>query len=537
MSITLSSAPYGYKLPTSAEMAECDHATIKTGIPARQLMERAGRAIFDALVQRVKSGELSKEIVTPHEGIRVAIFSGPGNNGGDGVVVARCFLESGCRPLLVISAAERYSAELLVQLDEFVAKKGEVLLFGRGTPLPMVHRVISERQLQNEIQAALVLIDALLGTAQREAPRGTMQGLVDVLNGASAGRFVAAVDTPTGLNPDSGEVFRPVAADVTFAIELVKRGLVQYPAREWCGEIEALSIGIDCSGLVQFELCVPDRIVKLPQRNPASHKGTFGTVLVLGGSAEMPGAAVLAAHAAIRSGAGKVKKSTFATGGAESWPEIMHLQLPSGVQHFDLALLEGLHPQILASRAVVLGPGIGVRHESAAFVGGVIQFTALHDVPLVLDADALTLIGALPTSLPLAHTVITPHPGEAGRLLGSAAEQVQGDRYRAAQQLAEHTGGVVVLKGAGTIVQGDGPGIVCTAGTPYLATAGAGDVLSGVVAALIAQGLSLFDAAVLGVLAHAQAGERAHRVHGGPIVASDLLNEIPPVIGALTHGP
>jgi NAD(P)H-hydrate epimerase len=365
-----------------------------------------------------------------------------------------------------------------------------------------------------------------------------MSALVDTLErcrrGAPQLRVVSA-DIPTGVDGDTGQLFSPyVTADLTVCVEHIKRGLVQFPARFACGAIETVSIGINSSSPSEFRILEQDNLPALGPRRADSHKGDFGRVLVIGGSIGMPGAPILTALGALRSGAGVVsrvvKRSWLDTAGL---PECM-VNVLSGDGDF---FRGGDAPEVIellgSFDVVVVGPGMGVASETGEFLGALCDGMRLLGKRVVVDADAINLLSSVGISLNGIDAVITPHPGEASRMLGRPTPAIQGNRFKAVRELMEKHGVVSVLKGAGTLVYGPaGGGIVCR-GTPYLATAGSGDVLAGIIAALCSRFESVFDAACLGAWAHAVAGSLASESAGGPILASDIARAASTVIGGL----
>ncbi len=519
--IRFSDAPFALKLPSPAEMAAYDQATIASGITSEALVSRAGKALFS------KISDLLRDQFTS---LGVTILCGPGNNGADGLVVARHLVEAG-KPVYVFAPEyTNLSSDAASQMKLLIASGGKIL------------RPDSAR-IRAALERSKVVVDAILGTGQRSAPEGMVAELLTAYLSESerpGKRSTVALDIPTGVNAATGEVYNPAfRADITVTVELVKRGMVQFPAREYCGAIHAVSIGIDCAGPSEYAAFDGAREKLIPARRGDAHKGSFGRVVVVGGSSAMPGAPTLAAFAALRCGAGLVRKAELAGALSEGeHPELL-LRPVSATTHFQPATLAELEPDLAEADSVIVGPGIGLHQETGAFVVKLCEFCAHNDLPLVIDADALTLLkeNIEQGKVSLASAILTPHPGEAARLLSVSTVEVQRDRYAAAKALQEKTQGVVVLKGAGTISRTWGLGYVNINGNPFMATAGSGDVLSGVIAALAALKLPLHEAAACAAWVHGKAGDIAHAKLKGPIVASDITLALPEALSECTQIP
>lgn len=498
-------------LPCSEEMAEYDRAAISAGRPGIELMERAGAEIASAIFA-VSDIRALTEIV---------ILCGSGNNGGDGYVIARLLGEK-CKNVRVIAvSSKKTTAENEAQRTAFKAGGGAVLLWDKST----AHEVI---------RSADIIIDALLGTGQREAPRGEIKEILDVVAKVRKARsHLIAVDVPSGIDATTGEIFSPCfRADFTFTVEFIKRGMMQYPARGACGIIKAVSIGIQGNKPSEYTLVVKENAGRLDPRDPAAHKGTFGHVLVIGGSRSYPGAPVLAAHAALRSGAGLVTMSALSSINYPSLrPEIIFRSLADRRGFYGKPHIKSIRGDLDRFSAIVLGPGLGTQKDTAEFVAEIASLISKKEIPAVIDADALNL---LTTSKKLSSCVLTPHPGEMGRLLKSSTEKVQRNRYLAASTLAAKYGCAVVLKGPASITYCGGAGGVNSSGNPYMATAGSGDVLSGMIGAFMAQGKSPADSARLAVYLHGLSGDIAFERTQAPLIAGDLIDFIPNAIAKIS---
>jgi NAD(P)H-hydrate epimerase len=513
--------------PSSSEMARLDAVTISGGTPSLELMERAGVSIADYICRLLETRG-GKTLAN------VLVLCGPGNNGGDGLVVSRVLAERGYQVSAVIAQASRYSDDCLEQVQRF--RSVSSLLASQGTSLPPFVSQINQSSFDQMLGSATVVVDALLGTGQRDAPRGEIGKLVSLLMEAKGRRpelLIVSADIPTGVDADCGAVFVPhISADYTVSIELVKRGMMQFPARSACGVVTGVPIGIDERSDVAFSLALGANLEKLSLRAPDAHKGVFGRVLIVGGSAAMPGASALAALGALRAGVPLVTRATRSTWlSPEIPPECMHTLIPG-----DGACYTDEDCSIVLAEAqkvstVVIGPGLGRDDRTGAFVKGVLEGLSSQSVRVVCDADALFHIARLNVSLTGLDAVITPHPGEAATMLGTTTDRVQADRFSAVQALQQRYGCVALLKGAGTLVYDGGRGFIVPRGTPYLATGGSGDVLSGIIAACMGRVSSTRSAAVVAAYIHAVAGERAAERTGGPIIATDIAWAAASVIG------
>jgi len=475
-------------LYSTAAVRAIDAAAIASGIAGYALMNRAGISALALLRQRWPKAK------------HVLVICGSGNNGGDGYVLARDARQSGLT-VTVISLDGRApgTADARQALSDWHAAGGSVAVFDPRLPLPV----------------ADVVVDALFGIGLSRPPDQDASALIGAINRLE--QPVLALDVPSGVDADTGAVPGvAVRATVTATFIANKRGLVTGPALDQVGELSVIGLNVpDAARLVETPLAFKldaNALEALPQRFANGHKGLYGHVLAVGGELGAGGALRLCVEAALRGGAGLVSALTRqAHVGAllAGRPECMCL----GVETGEL-------PE-LATRAsvIALGPGLG----QAEWGRGL--FAALIDDPrpMVLDADALNLLAAEPRVVP--GRVLTPHPGEAARLLGISSAAVQRDRYAALAALVDRYAAAVVLKGAGTLIGAPGePVIVIDAGNPGMASGGMGDLLTGLIAALLAQGLPPFDAASLGALLHSIAGDLAAREGGERgLLASDLL--------------
>ncbi len=507
------------KLLTSAEMRELEQRAEAAGVSTDTLMENAGLAVAQEIWMQL--GSL--------EDRRIAVLVGPGNNGGDGLVAARHLHEWGAQ-VRVYALKERDDPQWQQTLE-------------LGVPCGTVAEDDNFEALEGLLAGAEAIVDALLGTGSSRPIEGDLAGIMERLAAVRSKTVkpkLVAVDLPTGLDADSGRLDPlAVGADETVTFHAPKVGLYMQPGASAAGSVQQVEIGIP-PGLdedLQTEV-LERRAAKalLPTRPSNAHKGTFGRVLVIAGSSRYPGAAVLAARGAYRAGAGLVTiaaPESIALHLFSAVPEATLLPLPehdpgviSGV-----AAWEMVRDELSSVEAVVLGCGFGQHDHSGVFVRNFLiseEVAAVNGV--VVDADGLNLLAADMSVLPnaVAPVVLTPHPGEMGRLTGLSNYEVQQQRLTLARDCAAEWNCHVVLKGANTVVATPhNRARVSEVAQPALATAGTGDVLSGAIGALLAQGLSPFDAATLGVYLHGDAGNRAARVRGTiGVMAGDVADQL-----------
>ena len=452
------------------------------------LMERAGAAAWRELLARWPQAQ------------RIAVACGPGNNGGDGYVLARHALESG-REVHVLQLQGPRTDPAQHACEEFARAGGG---FETG---PV------------DFSSMDVVVDALFGIGLSRAPEGEAAAWIEAINASAAP--VLAIDVPSGVDSDRGSVPGiAIRAECTLECIAPKAGLRTGAALDHAGALSLATLEVPASA---FEGIVPAAewfdagclAALLPRRRRDSHKGDNGRVLCIGGDQGMGGAVLLCAEAALRAGAGLVRVATRKAHVAPllaRCPEAMAASVEDA---------EALAPMLGQADIVALGPGLGRE------AWGRMLFSAAIPAgkPLVVDADALNLLAQAPRTLP--DAVLTPHPGEAARLLGRSNAEVQRDRIVAAKELAERFDAVVVLKGAGSVVAAPKrvPRII-GAGNPGMAVGGMGDVLTGVVAALLAQGLQAFDAASAGALLHAVAGDVAAGDGERGLLARDVLSQL-----------
>lgn len=477
-----------------------DRAAMDAGVPGLLLMENAGRGAA-ALLERRFEGRLDRPV----------IVGGTGQNGGDAWVVARRLITRGRRPrVFLLGDAAQIRGDAAVELTALEAVGGRVeAVSGEG----------AADVIGNALADATVLVEGVFGTGLDRAIEGWRATVIERM--AAAGVPGLALDLPAGIDADTGAV-QGVAlrAEITATFAGAKRGLLQGPGRAHAGEVVVVDIGVPPPVSADGWVELADAARTLPLRATDAHKGTAGHVIVVAGSPGTSGAALLASRAVLRGGAGLVTLASRARMDGRV-VEVMARELGDDPLADALAWAQG-------KAAAVVGPGLGTDATGTALARGLGMSLP---IPAVLDADALTAMGTELERLQKAAAprVLTPHPGEAGRLLGVSSGRVQADRYHAAETLAARTGQVVVLKGAGTVVASSRGVSVCTRGTPALGVAGTGDVLAGAIGAALASGASPHDAANAAVVLHAAAGEHA-AVGDRGLLASEVADAIPAVL-------
>jgi len=495
---------------TSQQMGELERLAEGFGLPASLLMENAGTALAEKAV----------ELAAPSG--RFLILCGPGNNGGDGLAAARKLAAIGRSVLVeVIGDPDKLKGE---PKRNYLALRATALV---PAPIPAGLRVSSGD----------VVVDAIFGTGLNRPPQGApAEAIGRILNWRRSGARVLAADVPSGLHSDTGQAFAPcVQADATVSFGYLKLGQVLEPGASLCGSLSDAEIGLpswSAVGLAApsvYLLEEADARDRIPERRPDSHKGTYGHALVVAGSFGKSGAAALAAKGALRSGAGLVSiasRKQVIPSALSHAPELMGIGL-DGDGALGPSDLEPLLRAIDGKQALVLGPGIPLGGETVKLLGALLRESS---VPCVLDADGLNALAGQIDLLSGAKCplILTPHPGEMARLLGKTTAQVQQDRPGAARALAARTGAVAVLKGSRSLIAlADGTLFVNPTGNAGMATAGAGDVLSGICGALLAQRLQPSDAAIAAVYAHGLAGDLvASRTGLMGLNATDLLEGI-----------
>ncbi len=512
------------KVVTAEQMRQIDRSAANIGLPTEKLMENAGRAV----------AEETKKLLDSVVGKRILVIVGTGNNGGDGLVAGRYLDDWGAEVSLYL--CKQRSAD----------DKNLKLAKERGITIVQADQDGDLARLDGLLGSSEVVMDAVFGTGRSRAVDGVFK---EVLTRVMKARqenpelLLIAVDVPSGLDSDTGTVDPSCPyADVTVTLGYPKPGLFNFPGAERAGKVIIADIGIPPSLAenILTELITEDWVKSvLPKRPLSANKGSFGKVLVVAGSINYIGAAYLACMGAARVGAGLVTLSTASSLQpilAARMTEVTYAPLPEAEAGIIASKAASVLRQWLPGYEVLLmGCGLGQKAQVAGFVKSVLFGLLPGSSPaLVIDADALNALAQIPDwwQKLSQDAILTPHPGEMARMTGVSVDEVQGQRLEVARKAAMEWRKVVVLKGAYTVVAAsDGRARISQIANSGLASAGTGDVLSGVIAGLVAQGLSLFDAAACGVYLHGQAGEIVRREMGDAgMMAGDLLPALPKII-------
>ena len=487
-------------LPTAEQMRATDRWAIEEReVPSLELMERAGEGLAHVVARQAPAG-------------RIAVVIGKGNNGGDGLVAARVLRQAGrdVRVLAVwgVETLQGDAAEMLARLP--------------GEPPEPVEA--------GRLGGAGAIVDALLGTGTTGAPRQPAAAVIEAIG--ATGASVIAADVPSGVDATTGEVAGPaIRAVATATFHRAKPGLWIHPGKAHAGAVEVIDIGIPSGAPVEPEIGLigPGVLEEMPRRTPDSTKFSSGNVFVIGGSSGLTGAPTMAALAAMRAGAGYVTVGAPASLEVTFATRLLEAML-RGLPEEDGALTaEAVEPAVEAIQradAVVLGPGLGRSPGAQAFARAMYERI---DAPLVVDADGLNALAGIELPHRSWPTVLTPHAGELGRLLGRESAEIAAHRLAHARAAAAHARAFVVLKGDDTLVAAPtGRVAISPGGAPALATAGTGDVLSGVLGAMLAKGLAPAHAACAAVHVHLRAGRLAAEPHGpDAVIASDVIARLP----------
>lgn len=516
------------KLLTSEEMRLLDSISIeKIGIPGIVLMENAGRSVADLI---------NKRFPPP---VRVCIFCGPGNNGGDGLVVARHLFNRGYKVQVFLGCPkEKLKGDAGVNLKIASNMGIKISEITSSSQLPSSELDTNEN--------STILVDAILGTGARGAPRGILREMVNLINKWKGVKI--AIDLPTGVNADTGEVTgEAVKANYTVTFGYPKRGMYLYPGMNYSGEIIVADIGIPFNILEREKIHISANLLSEKEfppgifyRLPSSHKGDFGHLFVLAGSPGMTGAATLACRAALKIGAGLVTLGVPRSLNPileVKLTEAMTLPLPETEEGtLSFKAIEKIYKFAERYQALVIGPGLSRNPETKKLVKEILKNL---DVPLVLDADGINSIaGELEFIRNYSGlAVLTPHPGELARLIGTSTSEIQKDRIRAAVNLAKQTGKITVLKGAKTVIAEPEENCwINTTGNAGMASGGTGDVLAGMIGGLLAQKKDALTATKLGVYLHGLAGDIAAQKYGQTsLTAQDIIEHLPSAIRSLKN--
>jgi len=476
--------PLPNKLYLAEQVREMDRMAIEDyDIPGIDLMRKAGQVVFELIQQQYANDE-------------IVVFCGAGNNAGDGYVIAKLAKQAGLKVnVYYLAQPEKLKGDAYTAYQDYIQSDGQVIPFSPNLNL-----------------TGCVVVDALLGTGLNRQVSGIYAEAIAEINKTSSA--VISVDIPSGLNADTGGVMGcAVKAQWTVSFIGLKQGMFTGLAAEYCGEVIYSSLGIP-DAIFQQQTC-SSQLMQQPviaKRHRCAHKGSQGHVLVIGGEAGFSGAIKLAAEAALRTGAGLVSVATRASHSA-----YINMLRPELMCH-GVESKNDLMPLLNKATAVVIGPGLA----QSAWAKELFQCVIDSEKPLIIDADGLNLLAKVP--LHQDNWVLTPHPGEAARLIACSTEQIAKDRFFAVSQIQKKYGGVVVLKGAGTLINDADEMLVSTTGNPGMASGGMGDVLAGMIAGLVAQQMSLSLAAKTAVYLHGEAADLSAQQQGERgLLASDLM--------------
>lgn len=497
-------------------------AVLRNNVSSLELMENAGREVVSFLQEKFPS--LLR--------LKVVVLCGKGNNGGDGFVVSRLLREKGVKVSTFLLASKTCcKGEAAVKLKELLKTKSKV------TELADLEAVT---RFKEEIKAADLIVDALLGTGCENRVSLLFEKVIEIVNSLKK-TTVVAVDVPSGLNSDNGQLFGPcIAADYTVVLGLVKLGLIVAPGVNFAGELVVKDIGIPASALQAEKLnlnyvTLTDILPFCRERSFDRHKGTAGKILVVGGSTGLTGAPCLTAKSALRTGGGTVTiaSSTGLNDILES--KLVEVMTKPLSQNTDRSISSKatvpLVKMLEQYDVLALGPGLGKNTDTGKLVRNLLRKVKKT---IVLDADGLNLISKNPEILKekKGALVVTPHPGEMSRLIGCSIAEVQKNRVGTALKFAKKYKTITLLKGARTVIAlPSGEVFINSTGNPGMATAGAGDVLTGMIASIIGQGFEPEKAVVYGAFIHGLAGDFAKEEKGEHgLVASDIISKIPAAI-------
>lgn len=510
------------KIVSSEQMRVLDNKAISEGTAGIELMERAGTGLV-AVLQKEITDIVKKKVV---------VFVGKGNNGGDGLVVARKL--KGLR--------DQVRVILLAEEEEMREDTKTNLTRARGADIDIIPlKDLSTEKIKEEIFRSDIIVDAIFGTGFSGVIGDMAKDTIEAINNSK--KYVVACDIPSGVNGNTGEVEGPcVDSDLTVTFAYPKKGLFLYPGYRFVGNIRAVDIGIkDEESPSRWNMLTSSEIKEiLPKRRKDAHKKSFGHVLILAGSSGMTGAATLACQGALKVGAGLVTlgiPESLNTIMEVKITEAMTLPLPETEEKSLRAKGVGEILDFIERRKVdvlVIGPGLSTNRSTGKLVKKILKKV---DLPCILDADGINLLASEATlAKAKAKIIITPHPGELGRLLGKKAEEIQRERIRHAFQFSEENNLVCVLKGYQTVVTKGEDVFINPLGNPGMASGGSGDVLSGMIGGLVGQlrlletekKNSLLSAAICGVYLHSLAGDLARREKGEmSLIASDIVEKIP----------
>jgi len=508
------------KILSGNQMREVDKKAIEElKIPGILLMENAGRAVYEQVLEIINSLE--------DESASVLVICGKGNNGGDGFVAARHLIENEIQTTAVsLFRKDNLSGSALINHD-ILENFTEIIYLDE----------IDLDKLRQMISASTIIVDAIFGTGLNSAVKANIKDIINSVNEYAEG-FIVSVDVPSGVNADTGEILgTAVVADYTVTLHALKTGLVSYPGAEHAGEVIVAPIGIpenltDGDAYNTFLITGNSVHISMPIRLENSHKGTFGKVFNVAGSIGMTGAAYMCALSSLKAGAGY---SILAT--PQSAVPIISSMAPELVcipleETFEKAISQKALAKALDKSKdadiYLIGSGIGTEESTVEFVSQYIQQLTDRGENLIVDADALNCLAIKQDIFLPVNSIITPHPKELSRLMKISVEEIEKDRIKSARDAAQKFNTIVLLKGANTVIaEPNGNVYINQTGNSGLATAGSGDVLAGMIAGFAAQGVTLKDAATIGVYLHGLAGDiAAEELTEYSLTASELMNYI-----------
>jgi len=507
---------------TREQIREYDRIAIEeVGMPGPALMESAGRGISGVVAQMCK-GKGQR---------RVAIVAGPGNNGGDGFVVARHLINMGFKVHTYLAVPRaKVNGDALLNLK---------ILESMEPSITQIDTLEKCGNLQELLREDGVVVDALLGTGVSRNIEGHLGDLIDIINKAEVS--VLSVDIPSGLDSNTGRPWgKAVNAQKTATLGHMKSGLVLFPGAAFAGELCVIPLGVP--GFVSQKAGIDGTVISqdlvnscFPKRPIDSHKGTFGHLLVIAGAFGKTGAAAMVGRSAMRVGTGLVTLATTENAQPTLEAKCMEVMVESIIERVDAPLndkvTKRIEQLIEGKQAIAVGPGLSTAKGISALV---MRLLKTVEVPVVVDADGINILAKDPSGAGriTAPMIFTPHPGEMARLINKTVPFVQADRLGVARQAAKQYQVVVVLKGANTVVADpDGRVFVNPTGNSGMASGGMGDVLTGIIGGLLAQSIAPLDAALLGVYLHGLAGDRARECMGfSGLIASDVIAELPHIL-------
>jgi hydroxyethylthiazole kinase-like uncharacterized protein yjeF len=515
------------KIVSARQMKEIDEKMIKDfKQSALSLMEKAGKSVADLTFEILEKNAWPKKVV---------LFAGKGNNGGDAFVAARLLEEMGVKTqTLLLSSPDEVKGE---------AKENLKKLKSKGAGFAEIKSSEDLNQTLTQTEKASIAIDGIVGTGSKNVLQGLFAEAAEVIN-SKGFPAVVSIDIPSGLDPNDGIAKGScVRADYTVTMGLPKMGLIKEEGMNWTGSLRVCDLEIPLE-IIQEVTCrefllTPDEVILPAKRHRISHKGTYGHLLILGGSPGLTGAPAVSAAAGLRIGAGLVT-----AGIAQSLNPILEVKLTEAMTFplpeekpgvLGVSALTPILRFLEKASAVVLGPGLGSHPETIELIH---QLLSKISVPMVLDADGLNAVSSNISVLDHLNSalIVTPHPGEMGRLIGQTSEYVQAHRWDAARKFSRDHHVITVLKGAGTVIADtDETLFINSTGNPGMAVGGMGDVLAGMIGGLLAQGLDPIDAAKLGVYLHGLCGDRISaelQIEQG-LLASDLMPMIPKILKEL----